>query len=426
MRAALIWSGNVRLCSAILVAAIAATYGSTAHSADCASDVTRDTVAPCAVRASPAVRGEQQVEQALDARRTAVSPLLPSNPILSVSAARRVGAGTEAYNWYAALSQEIEIAGQRGARRRAAETELAAQGQRVTVTQRDVAAGAYVAYFEALAAEEEKRLAARLEAIAGHVAKVARAMADKGLLAPVDADVADAAALRATQARLAAERSAHLQRVTLATFLGVSPASPPNVRGDLVPLREASAAVTLEARPEVQTSLLESRAMQERADAFRRARIPNISLSIFAQNDGFNERVLGVGLMLPIPLPYPVGRTYAGEIAESEALGRRATTDADRARREIGLAFAVAQQAYASRKTEVAAFTPERLQRADQGLASIAREIESGRLVVRDAVIAQQALIDLLRAHVEARRALCLASVDLARAAGVPLERGAR
>ena len=40
----------------------------------------------------------------------------------------------------------------------------------------------------------------------------------------------------------------------------------------------------------------------------------------------------------------------------------------------------------------------------------------------RDALLMQQSLIDYLFAHVEARRQLCFASVELARAAGVPLE----
>jgi cobalt-zinc-cadmium efflux system outer membrane protein len=52
----------------------------------------------------------------------------------------------------------------------------------------------------------------------------------------------------------------------------------------------------------------------------------------------------------------------------------------------------------------------------------MAAEVEAGRLAVRDAVVAQQQLMDVLRARVEARRALSVASVELALAAGVPLE----
>jgi hypothetical protein len=37
-------------------------------------------------------------------------------------------------------------------------------------------------------------------------------------------------------------------------------------------------------------------------------------------------------------------------------------------------------------------------------------------------VLAQQSLIELLRAHVEARLGVCVTSVELLRAAGLPLE----
>jgi cobalt-zinc-cadmium efflux system outer membrane protein len=43
-------------------------------------------------------------------------------------------------------------------------------------------------------------------------------------------------------------------------------------------------------------------------------------------------------------------------------------------------------------------------------------------LAVRDAVLAQQTLIELLQANVAAKRALCIASVELARAVGLRLD----
>ena len=143
------------------------------------------------------------------------------------------------------------------------------------------------------------------------------------------------------------------------------------------------------------------------------------------QNDGFNERVFGVGLSLPITLPQPVGRTYAGEIAESQALSRRARTEAEQARREIRLDLANARASFAATRAQSELYTPERLGRADQSLRAIASEIEAGRLAVRDAIVSQQSLVDVLRAGLETRKNLALGSVDLALAAGYPLERGA-
>jgi cobalt-zinc-cadmium efflux system outer membrane protein len=168
----------------------------------------------------------------------------------------------------------------------------------------------------------------------------------------------------------------------------------------------------------------EGRSLNARADGFRRARVPSLTLSMFVQNDGFGERVFGLGIGLPLPLPHPVGRSFSGEIAESEALGRRAATEADRLRRLRRLDVAVALRAFSSHQAEVEAFPAEQMERAERALRSIEQELRGGRLALRDAIVAQQSLVELRRARIEARKALCLASVQLARVAGMPLERG--
>lgn len=388
----------------------------------CSGTITRANVVPCALAASLLVRGEQQELEAARARKAAVSPLLPSNPVLALSAAKRSTAELGATNWYATLSQEIEIAGQRGVRRDAAEAAAQAQSKRVLLSRRETAAQASIAFFEAIAAREERRLAEQLTAATEAVAVAARARAERGLIAQVDADVADATTVRVLQVKLAAERRASRALATLGFLLGRSATQlPPTVDGELIPLVQKPTSPVGE-RPELEVLHAERRALSLRADAFRRARIPNPSLSLFAQNDGFNERVLGAGIAFPIPLPGNVGRTNRGEIAEAEALAARAGTDRERIEREIRLEIATASQAFESRGQEVSAFTAERLARAEKSLQSLGEEVRAGRLAVRDAAVAQQALIELLRASVEARREWCLASVELARALGVPLE----
>ena len=421
---------------AAVLAVAGMSFGTTAQareSESCSGAVTRSDVVRCALAASLVVRGEEQGLDAARARKTAASPLLPSNPVLSFSAARRSVAEANATNWYASLNQEVEIAGQRGVRREAAEAAASAQSQRVLLSRRETAALASAAFFEALAAREEQRLAEQLVVTSEAVATAARARAERGLSAAIDADVADAATVRVLQARLAAERRVSHAGATLALLLGLDPSRPaPAVEGDLAPLPEvvnAGSVVSPRARserPELRVVEAERRSLELRAAALRRARIPNPTLSIYAQNDGFDERVLGAGIGFPIPLPGNVGRTARGEIAEAEAQAARTGTDRERLEREIRFEVTTARQAFESRGTEVLAFTAERLERARTSLRSLSEEVQSGRLAVRDAAVAQQVLIELLRASIEARRAWCLASVDLARALGLPLERGAR
>jgi outer membrane protein, heavy metal efflux system len=428
---------NPRLAASAAAALLAVTSrAAMAEDAACASRITRANVVPCALRASLPVRVEREAANAVEGRYRGVSALLPSNPVLSLSGGRRAG-GTDGstgstLNWYASLAQEVEVAGQRGARQHAVDQERIAQSKRVALSEREAALGAVEALFEVVADDEQVLLAKRLEATSDATAVIARARAESGLLSSVEADVAEAAALRQGQVRRAAERRASSARGDLAVALALDPRRPPIVQGDLTPLSgldaiaRASATHPAPDRLEVQALDAERGAFEARADAFRRTRVPNPTVSVFVQNDGFNERVYGAGIALPIPLPGGVGRTYGGEIEESEALGRRRAVETEQRRRETRLELLKASNAYESRRREVEAYRPERLERAEHSLTDIATELQSGRLALRDVLLAQQALIEMLVASVEARRALALASVELARAAGLPLERGAR
>ncbi|GAC1536199.1 MAG: hypothetical protein NVS3B10_28870 [Polyangiales bacterium] len=271
-----------------------------------------------------------------------------------------------------------------------------------------------------------QRVLGEAQALLGDLPAAARALARAAILG--DDRAVDA--LREVVARTPGLDAPTLRAVeTVASALGLDPSNGPlSVEGELVPIPEVTNALAtysakgLAERPEVLVLEAERRSLELRADAFRRARISNPTLSLFAENDGFNERVLGLGVSFPIPLPGNVGHTYLGEIAEADALARRAATDRERIEREIRSEIATAAQAFLSRAREIEAFTAERVTRAETTLVSLGQEVEAGRLAVRDAVVAQQALIELLRANVEARRAWCLASVALAHAIGVPLE----
>ena len=426
-------SAAVALAFAMTVSSVART-SSAEGEPSCSTGITKANVVSCALRASLALRSEEQGKEVLEARRVAVSPLLPSNPLLAVTAARRAASGGDptALNWYATLSQEVEVAGQRGARRDAVDAALVAQGRRTLVARRRVAFDAWVAFFEASSAHEERSMAQRLTAVVDAIAVVARAKANEGVLPPIDADVAEASSLRVARARYSAELRVIASSAALASLVGLDPSKPIVIQGDLTPLagiealaRGLSEAAALK-RPEVAAAEAERRAQELRADAFRRARIPNPTVSIFVHNDGFNEQVLGVGVAVPIPLPSPVGRTYAGEIAEAEAEAKRARTETEKLQREIRLEVTSALAAYESKQRELQAFTPERMQRAEESLRRLSLEIQAGRLNVRDALLAQQALVELLQAHVATRRDLAIASVDLARASGMALEGAAQ
>lgn len=321
----------------------------------CSAEVTRANVVPCALARSLSVRGEEKTLDALQGKRVASKLFLPSNPVLSLSGGRRVAVGgtQDAINWYATLAQEIEIAGQRGSRVRSVDASLVAQDKRVLLSKRESAVLAWTAYFEAIAAREQKLLTERLLATAERMRLVARAKADKGLSATLDADLADAASLRLLQLKLAADRSVAATNAQLAFLLDRDPSANIAIEGELVPLGNVSRTTPVEQRPEVQAHKAERDALLLKTESFRRSRVPNPTISLFVQNDGFNERVYGLGLALPIPLPSPVGRTYAGEIAEAKALAERADIDRSRTERELRMDLVDAEATHTAHRLAV-------------------------------------------------------------------------
>ena len=393
----------------------------------CSSLVTRASVGPCAALVSPDVRLGAVDQEIAAARGLAAKTWLPSNPVISAAVATRSNdVNPRATNWYATLAQEIEIGGQRGARVVSADAERSASGQRLVAARRAAAVAAWKAYFAVLASTEELGLATRLEGLTAKVAETTQAFADRGAVAGIDADLSDAVASRARQARIAAEGRRSSSRAVLASLLAV-PVGELRVEGELEPLRDVAVKARRAEgapRPELLALQEQAKVFEARSRVFERQRVPNLILSGFIQNDGYNERVIGLGVALPIPLPGPVGRTYAGEIAEAHASARYALADAGRLRAVLGRETAVALAEYDARVAERDAIPREKFARIEATLTSLADQISAGRLAPRDAFLAQQALIDLLQSQVTARRLACEASVEVARASGLTLEEG--
>lgn len=394
--------------------------------------VRRDNVVACALQASASAKAERLGLESLEGRRRAAGVVLPSNPSIAVVGATPIEPGLSSRPplWSATLSQELEIAGQRGARLDVVSAEQKAQRARLDAVRRDVAADALLLYFDAVAAAEETKIADRLGTLATSLATVSKARAQSGVAAGVDATVGVAAAARLEQARLVARQRASIATASLGSALGLDPTSlVPRVEGDLSPISLedgtgptlADAAVAR--RAEIVVAKAEGESQNGRASLYRRLRIPNPTLSVFVRNDWIGEQSMGIGLAFPLPLPSPVGKTYAGEIDEATALAGRAEAEVDRLRRGVRLDVAKAFAVWSMRKQQVDLYKREQVRDSEDALRNIAQEIEAGRLPVKDALYTQQALIDFLFAEVEARRQLCFAAVELARVSGTPLDR---
>jgi cobalt-zinc-cadmium efflux system outer membrane protein len=400
--------------------------------AECARPADAEAVVRCALMASPEVRAARAELGAASGRKETAGVVLPSNPALSGTFAHRNRPPPDAAsapNWSLSISQELEIAGQRSARVDAADAEISARERRVAVAEQEVAAGALAAYYEAIAARESMRFAAELAEGAKAIAAYAEGRAKEAVVAGVEADVARAEATRIGLVRLEAERRFAESRAALAVLLGVGPDA--LVVADALPPFTGTQAVdpgledqALRLRGEVSAAEMERRVLERRLALVRRTRIPNPTISAFVAREEIDDRVYGVGLSIPLPLPSPVGRTRAGEITEAVAQLQAAEASAELVRRRVRLEVARAAAGFAARQGAATLFAPDLLARARADLASIREAVGARQLTLREGLLWQRSLIELLQEDIDARLGRALAWVELRRVVGIPFAPG--
>ena len=393
----------------------------------CSGALTAALAVRCALATSPALRAAEAAVAAAEGRREAARTVLPSNPTAEVTVASRHGlpTGDRDINVYGRLSQELEVGGQRGKRRRVAESDQEAARRRMDSVRRELAAEVLSVHVEALAARELQAMIGRMAAAAEVVIGRARAGEKAGLISGLELDLAGVTVVRLGQQAIEAQRRLATAHALLAGLVGEDPAQPTvQAAGALGPLAVPEdisllLAGAMTSRAELDVARAEREMFQRRVDLYKRMRIPNPSLVLFAQRDGFNERVLGGGLAIPIALPSPLGRSYRGEIAENRALARQADAEIERLRRQVRAEVVVAAENLKARRAAVIAFDPARIARAEAHITALGEEMAAGRLSIREAALLQQIFLELLAANLEARRAEALAAVELARVAGL-------
>ncbi len=403
----------------------------------CAGLLKQPQVVECALAQNPEVRRARLELDALAGQRLTAGTWLPSNPVVQMSAGHRTPQRGEApansvgVDWMATLSQEIEIAGQRGVRLDQVDLETAGQLRRVAVAEREVTAAALVAYYHLVAAKHGLALAERVATLAANLEALADARAQQSLLAPVDADVAAAEALRLALTQSEAERRYAVAQATLAILLGVAESVIVEVADDFdpLPLPDGYAAGggpgdlvhrALALRGEVAAAETESRVLEHQLSLLQRERIPNLTLSMYASQDSTTERVIGGGLSFPLTLPAPLGQSRAGQIAETLARIEQAKTDVAliqrRVRQEVNTA--VADEKMTSKA--LARFRVDQVERAQRDLTALGEALTARQMTMREALLAQRSLIELLQSHLATRLAQALTRLELIRAAGLP------
>lgn len=330
---------------------------------------------------------------------------LPYNPVVEMEAAQRSAPDGIGTDFTIGVTQEVEVAGQRGRRIEAAKAELKAAEAQFTQDQRLVAAEVSLAFFEALRAREILEISRLDMELARTLQDAAQRRLEAGSSTQLELNLATAELGRAEERFFLADGAYGETRAVLAEVTGLDPGVPPEPAGDLAesatpalpPLAELLQNATTN-RGDLEALRLTERAVQARLKLARREAFPNLAISGFYGQEGTGDTLIGGGVGLAVPL----FNRNQGAIAETRATGQRVS--ADRAvmhlqvQREVAAAYARYQAATAS----VSRLRETVLGTLEENFQLLRRAYEAGKTSSTEVVVIRRSFIEARRELVEA------------------------
>ncbi len=180
---------------------------------------------------SPVLLVARSTRSRAEAARVAASMLLPANPELSVAAGPRYGASGRGIDVDISLTQQIQIAGERGMRIDAADRYRELTDAEIEQVRWAVHCDVHAAFHRALVERDRAQLAERVVSFQRSVLGVVERQIAAGETAPLTLRLAQAEVAQAEQVLVSAEQSLFASRIRLAQLSGWPITSPPMPTG---------------------------------------------------------------------------------------------------------------------------------------------------------------------------------------------------
>ncbi|MFW2390710.1 MAG: TolC family protein, partial [Polyangiales bacterium] len=346
-------------------------------------------------------RGEAAVEGA--------SVVLPRNAVARAGAGPRIYEGQRAVDVQVALSQPIEIAGERKQRRQTAQKHRERMLKQLDEARWIVHREVHAAFHIALVARERWKLVEKILVSTEELVSVAERRLQAGDISPLAVSLAKGELAQARQTSLAAKRAYRSAQLELAEVAGWSPETLPQPLGKLdEPRKSPDIASLLRLAQEQHPGIAARATAVEEAEA--RVKLENreawpepwLGVSYTRESQpvlrGYEHIILGT-MALPIPFTQ---RNQAGRAQARAELGvRRAEEESFRQTLRARLTrAAIAVDADADR---IAAYGTEILPAFEGNLALLRRAFELGEVDLLQVLVARERLLriqqDALTAH---------------------------
>jgi cobalt-zinc-cadmium efflux system outer membrane protein len=347
---------------------------------------------------------------------------LRSNPVVEASRSRKdtvPGGGEKATNYGFSLSQEFEIAGQRGLRIDAAKSGMEKTAQDIRNAQRILVAEVKDSFAKALAAQLKVELANEVVRLQEQLVNSANVKVQAGEISQLEQNLADVELGKARREHLLAAKDRREALFDLQMLLGLTPKSEFSVEGDLpaevpaIPGKEKLRSLTASQRPDVLSASAEVQQARSAMKLAGREAVPSFTVGAFYQQD---DQLNETGVMLTVPLPL-FDRKQAGRKEAAAKAGQAIIRQASLQRsieREI-------EEAYAnlvSASEELSLFKKDVLGKALENLELMNLAFQEGKFGFFEVRLAQKDTIDAQFAYLESQVRLQLALNALEKVSG--------
>lgn len=386
----------------------------------------------CIVIRHPDYRIEEIKLKEISGRKKIASYYFPSNPVFTGYIANRngdtsnpiLGTGTTtANNFQVMVNQEIFTNGKREIAIKIADEEFRAQVFRLESIRRILEFEAFkkLIRFHFLYLEKENSLHSLN--LVKELKKVSKARINEGLSPGIDESLSESEEIRIFKIWNQTQRQFENAKSELEVLLGfpfdfhMQQSIHSKLPKDLPKEKSELIKIAYQYRPEVFLTEKEIEIALLRHNEVRKQKVPNVSVGAFAQNDGFNERV--VGGMLTIPLI--VWRDYEGESIISSSKIESSKEMKESVSRNIKQEVLFALTNFLALSEEVNLYDQNKMERAESDLKNLQEAIRFGKIRIIDAINHQRILLQTKLNYLNTKSEFEVSQIELIRVLGLSI-----
>ncbi|GBF50329.1 outer membrane efflux protein [Leptospira ryugenii] len=398
----------------------------------CSEEKQLTSLSKCLVQELPEFKMEELKLGEMRGRKKIASYLFPQNPLFNQYLAQRQGnstslignAPTSAQNFQVMVSQEIYTNGKREIAMQIADEEFQSQVLRLETTRRLYEFEVLKKLYRFRTIHEEERNLFETLSLTQDIKKIAKARIKEGLSPGIDEALTEAEEIRVYRLWAQSKRLLESTKSELELLLKLDLTRDWIHQKDWILQNETFAnkselvQMAIMLRPELKLTENEIQIANLEWNRTKKEKIPNVSLGAFAQNDGFNERVIG-GL---VSFPILVWRDFEGELLVTKTKVQVSKEKYQLTERSIKQEVLQAVANYSILNEEIKLYESEKMIRAENDIKNLQEAVRFGRVRLLEAIQQQRILLQTKLLYLNAKLEWELATIELTRVLGLPIE----